>query len=55
MQFVSYEKLSKRARRIQDRKRRCSWNGINPATRRVESKKLYSRAKTKQEARIMER
>ena len=42
MRFIPREKLGKKARRLQDRERRCEW-GLSPVTRRVESKKKYSR------------
>lgn len=41
--FVPYEKLSKRRKRELDRKKRGSWNGVNPVTRTAESKKVYHR------------
>jgi len=47
MHFVEYEKLSKKNKRIVDRNKRGSWNGVNPATKVVQSKKLYNRGKEK--------
>ena len=46
--FVPYEKLSKKKKREQDLKRRQTW-GISPVTRKVQSKKAYSRKKTRKE------
>lgn len=43
--FIPYEKMSKKQRRDIDRMRRGSWNGVNPITRRIESKKAYNRKK----------
>ena len=40
--FVSKEKLSKKARKTLDRQRRVTWE-FSPVTKKVESKKLYSR------------
>lgn len=40
--FIPREKLSKKARGLVDREKRASW-GLSPVTRRVESKKKYSR------------
>lgn len=37
--FIPYEKLSKKKKKELDSARRGSWNGVNPVTRRVESKK----------------
>ena len=42
MRFIPREKLGKKARRLLDRERRCEW-GLSPVTRRVESKRKYSR------------
>lgn len=41
--FVPYEKLSKSKKKELDRKKRAMWENVNPATRRIESKKLYKR------------
>ena len=40
--FIPREKLSKKARRQLDRRQRSEW-GLSPVTRRVESKKKYTR------------
>ena len=42
MRFIPREKLGKKARRLLDRENRSEW-GLSPVTRRVESKKKYSR------------
>ena len=49
--FIPKDKLSKRARKALHLRNRATWEGVNPATRRMESKKLYNRKKT----RIMEK
>lgn len=41
--YIPYEKLSKKEKKKIDAKRRGDWNGINPVTRRVESKMFYTR------------
>lgn len=43
--FIPYEKMSKKQRREIDKMKRGSWNGVNPITRRIESKKAYNRKK----------
>ena len=43
--FVSREKLSKKARKKLDNQKRTVW-AFSPTTRKVESKKLYSRKKS---------
>ncbi len=42
--FIPRDKLSKRARKALDSKKRITWEQ-NPVTRRVESKKTYNRKK----------
>ena len=42
--FIPKEKLSKKARRALVAKKRATW-GFSPVTKRVESKKVYSRKK----------
>lgn len=49
MRYVPYEKMSKKERRTLDQRRRGSWNGLRPVTRRAESKKTFCRAKVKNE------
>ena len=43
--FVSREKLSKKARKELDSQKRATW-AFSPATKKVESKKLYNRKKS---------
>lgn len=43
--FIPYEKLSKKAKRELDQKKRKSWNGINPVTRKPQNPKTYNRRK----------
>ena len=44
---IPFEKLSKKKQREISAKQRGSWNGVNPVTRKVESKKLYNRQKAR--------
>lgn len=46
--FIPYEKMSKKQRRAADAKRRGSWNGLNPVTRKPENPKAYNRKKAQQ-------
>lgn len=41
--MVLYEKMSKKERRKANAAKRGDWNGVNPVTRVVESKKIYKR------------
>ncbi|MBR1528142.1 MAG: hypothetical protein IJ642_02420 [Oscillospiraceae bacterium] len=41
--FVSYQKLSKKARKEIDRKKRSGWGTLSPATQIEEPHKLYRR------------
>ena len=43
--FVSREKLSKKARKELDSRKRATW-AFSPTTKKVESKKLYNRKKS---------
>ena len=43
--FVPREKLGKKARRLLDRTKRRTFEGISPVTKTVDSKKLYNRKK----------
>ena len=43
--FIPYEKLSKKKKKELDSAKRGSWNGVNPVTKRGESKKVYTRKK----------
>lgn len=51
VKFVPVEKLSKKARRELDAKRRGSWCGLDPTTRVVPNKKAYDRNRSKRDAR----
>jgi len=46
MQFVPYEKLSKRERKARDAERRGSW-GMSPVTRRPPNPRAYNRKKAR--------
>ena len=48
--FISRKKLGKKARRALDRQRRATWS-FSPTTRKVESKKRYSRKAHEREER----
>lgn len=41
--FVSYEKCSKKEQKARNAAKRGSWNGVNPVSRIVPSKKEYKR------------
>ncbi len=43
--FIPYEKLSKKKQRELDLKKRRSWNGLDPVTRKPENPKAYNRKK----------
>ncbi len=43
--FVPREKMGKKARRELDREKRAAW-AFSPATRKIESKKIYNRKKS---------
>lgn len=43
--FVPYEKLSKKKKRELNQKRRSSWCGVNPVTRKPTNPKAYNRQK----------
>ena len=45
--FVSYEKLSKKKKRELNQKRRSSWYGVNPVTRKPANPKAYNRQKAR--------
>jgi hypothetical protein len=45
--FVPFEKLSKRKQREQNARRRGTWNGLNPVTRKPNNPKVYQRKKTR--------
>ena len=44
---ISYEKLSKKEKRRVNARKRKTWNGASPVTRRTENKKKYNRKKIK--------
>ena len=46
--FIPYEKMSKKQRKAVDAKRRGSWNGLNPVTRKPANPKAYNRKKAQQ-------
>ena len=41
--FIPYEKLSKKAKRELDRKKRSTWGTVNPAARIEDSPRAYQR------------
>lgn len=43
---IPFEKLSKKKQRELNAKRRGSWNGVDPVTRKTENGKAYNRKKT---------
>lgn len=43
--LIPYEKLSKKKRRELNAKKRGSWGGMNPVTRKPENPKAYNRKK----------
>lgn len=43
MNFVPYEKLSKKEKRRIDNLKRRDWSGLNPVTRVAEENRKYSR------------
>ena len=45
--FIPYEKLSKKKKRELDAKRRGSWGGICPVTRKPADPKAYNRRKAR--------
>ena len=44
--MIPYGKLSKKRKREEDRKKRNTWNGLNPVTRRPENPRAYNRKRT---------
>lgn len=47
MKYVSLKKQSKKEQRKFHLKNRRGWNGVNPTTKVVKSKKVYDRKKLK--------
>ena len=45
--FTPYEKLSKKKKRELDQKRRNTWHGLNPVTRKPANPKAYNRQKAR--------
>ena len=45
--FVPYEKLSKKKQREENARRRGSWNGVRPVSRKIENAKAYNRRKAR--------
>jgi hypothetical protein len=45
--MIPYRKISKRKKRELDRKRRRTWNGLNPVTRKPEDPRAYNRRKAR--------
>ena len=43
--FIPFEKLSKKKQRELNAKRRGSWHGVNPVTRKPNSSRAYNRRK----------
>ena len=41
--MIPYEKMSKKQKKEMDRKKRNTWNGFNPVTRKPENPKAYKR------------
>ncbi len=49
--YIPYNKLSKKKQRELNAKRRGSWGGINPVTRKPENPKAYNRQKARKDSR----
>ncbi len=47
--FIAYEKPSKKKQRELNAKRRSSWGGVNPVTRKPANPKAYNRVKARNE------
>ena len=45
--FIPYDKLSKKAKRELDARRRGTWGGLNPVTRKPPNPKAYDRNRAK--------
>lgn len=43
--FIPYEKMSKKRRKEFNQKKRNTWNGFNPITRKSKNSKIYNRKK----------
>jgi hypothetical protein len=45
--LIPYEKLSKKAKKELDRRKRRDWGGISPVTRKPDNPRAYNRKKEK--------
>lgn len=45
--FIPYEKLSKKKQKELSAKKRRTWNGLNPVTRKPQNPKAYNRQKAR--------
>ena len=45
--LIPYEKLSKKAKKERDRRKRRDWGGISPVTRKPDNPRAYNRKKEK--------
>ncbi len=45
--FVPFEKLSKKKQRELNARKRGSWNGVRPVSRKIENAKAYDRRKAR--------
>ena len=45
--YIPYEKLSKKKQRELNARRRGSWNGLDPVTRKAKNPKAYNRQKAR--------
>lgn len=45
--FIPYEKLSKKKQKELNTKKRKTWNGLNPVTRKPQNPKAYNRQKAR--------
>lgn len=43
--FIPYKKMSKKKQKEINQKKRASWNGLNPVTRKSQNLKAYNRKK----------
>ena len=49
--MVEYAKMSKKAERAHDLRKRGSWGGLNPVTRKPTNPRAYNRAAQKRQLR----
>ena len=47
--IIAKSKMNKKARRELDKAQRNTWGALSPVTRKVESKKMYTREKIRRE------